>query len=562
MKKTLLIITLLIVTVAIKAQDVFYHIENKAVYEFIDEMCNEKLIVVNTAVKPYSRKTIAKALKEVNSKRSELNQRQQNELDFYLYQFALEMGNSSNPYSSKAKLNIFNKNSNFSSDIKTFGFAFNDSLFRVKINPIWGVRYISNENGSMTHTWGGLNGFAYIGNNFGIYANLRDNHSNQYMHLPGQFSQYPTGAYKFGVQNKTGLDYSEMRGGVTFGWKWGNIGLIKDNQEWGDNYNGANINSGNYPSISMIQLNLRPRKWVDFRYYHGWLVSEVVDSARSYTTANGDSRKVYRDKYIAGNILSFYFFKNLRLSMGNSIVYSDMNVNPGYLIPLNFFKSVDHSVNKGIDNQNSQMFLGLSSRLIKHTHFYCTYFIDEFSITRVGDKVRNNFTSFKIGGKVENWPIKNVAVTTEYTRTNPITFKHRVPSLTYATNRFGIGHYLMDNSDEIYLDLSVKPMRGLLFKAWYINARHGNDYEYSLTDEIRLDEKPVLKEFCWTSTRIGIKASYQFITNSFIELSYEMRNDQGFDLDGKTAQYYLNKFSPKMYHGKTNSITAQLNFYF
>lgn len=562
MKNYILLAFFITISTYAKSQDVFYHIENTAVYEFVDEMCNEKLIVVNTAVKPYSRKTISIALKEINTKRNQLNTRQQSELDFYLYQFALELGNYTNPYSEKARLNIFKKSKTFATDIKTFGFTYNDSLFKVKINPIWGARYISNENGTMTHTWGGLNGFAYIGNSFGISASLRDNFTTNLMHLPGQYSQYPVGAYKINVQDRKGADYSEMRGGVTFGWKWGNIGLIKDNQQWGDHYNGANINSGNYPSISMIQLNLRPRKWVDFRYYHGWLVSEVVDSASSYITANGDNRVVYRNKYIAGNILSFYFFKNLRLSMGNSIVYSDMNVNPGYLIPLNFFKSVDHSVNHGIDNQNSQMFLSLSSRLIKHTHFYCTYFIDEFSITRVGDETRNNFTSFKIGGKLDNWPINNVAFTTEYTRTNPITYKHRVPSLTYATNKFGMGHYLMDNSDEIYLDLSIKPIRGLQFKAWYIDARHGNDYEYSLDDIIKVDEKPVLKEFSWKSTRVGAKISYQFITNSFIELTYEIRNDRGFDLDGKTAKYYLDKFSPVMYRGKTNSFSAQLNFYF
>ncbi len=122
------------------------------------------------------------------------------------------------------------------------------------------------------------------------------------------------------------------------------VGLVKDQIQWGLNYNGANIFSGRTPSFPMIKLDLSPVKWFDFHYYHGWLVSEVVDSSRSYITSNGDYRAVYRNKFIAANIFTFKLWSYLHLSFGNSIIYSDNNVQLAYLIPVLFYKSVDHTL--------------------------------------------------------------------------------------------------------------------------------------------------------------------------------------------------------------------------
>ncbi len=59
-----------------------------------------------------------------------------------------------------------------------------------------------------------------------------------------------------------GTDWSEMQGGVTWSWKWGNIGMVKDRQQWGNNYNGANIFGGNNPTFVQLRLHLRPVKMV------------------------------------------------------------------------------------------------------------------------------------------------------------------------------------------------------------------------------------------------------------------------------------------------------------
>ncbi|MDZ7636074.1 MAG: hypothetical protein U5L72_17210 [Bacteroidales bacterium] len=51
-------------------------------------------------------------------------------------------------------------------------------------------------------------------------------------------------------------------------------------------------------------------------------------------------------------------------------------------MPIFFYKSVDHGLNSGIDNSNSQMFIDISSNNIRHLHLYGTLFIDELSTKR------------------------------------------------------------------------------------------------------------------------------------------------------------------------------------
>ncbi|MCT4644442.1 MAG: hypothetical protein N4A74_05590, partial [Carboxylicivirga sp.] len=72
------------------AQEVPYHISNQAVYDFIDELANKGVIDINTAIKPYSRMTIAKALEKANGHPA-LSKRQQNEVAFYLKDFNKEL---------------------------------------------------------------------------------------------------------------------------------------------------------------------------------------------------------------------------------------------------------------------------------------------------------------------------------------------------------------------------------------------------------------------------------------------------------------------------------------
>lgn len=560
MKIQIVILFIIVLCTNSLAQDIPVHIDHEAIYDFLDELANDKIIEINTVAKPYSRTFILEQLILAEKKQSAFSKRQLKELNYYLKIYALHKNIDYNPYSGSAKINIYNDNSNFNSGVDPLGLFYKDSLFTFSLKPIWGIRYYTNQIDPVRHTWGGAEAYGTIGKNWSVYFNLRDNYQTQILAFPQYFSQSEGGNYKINEGGREGGDYSEMRGGITYAWNWGSLGLVKDHLQWGNNYNGANIFSGRTPSFGMIKLHLAPAKWFDFNYYHGWLVSEVIDSSRSYYTSNGDWRGIYRDKYIAANIYTFKPFKNFYFSLGNSIIYSDVNPQIAYLIPFLFYKSIDHTINHGIDNQNSQMFGDFSFRMIKHLHIYGSMFIDDFSFTRINNDERQNFMGYKLGSKLSNWPLKNTYLTFEYTKTNPIVYKHRVPSTTFESNKFNLGHYLRDNSKEYYVNLGLKPLRGLKIEISYLNAKHGNEYQYTDGNEAEL--LPFMESVTWSNESYSLKILYEFISEAYLYFDFTASNIQGYDVDELPAQYYLDLYTPPCFQGKNNTLTIGFNIGF
>jgi hypothetical protein len=513
------------------AQEVYVHITNKEIYAFLDEMANIKIIELNSAVKPYSRMFIAKKLEEISQNSDKLNKRQSDELAFYLKDFNKELQPDKH----------FKK--------RFDAFYYKDSLFTFSINPILGGQYWSNNNGTDYHRWWGAEVFSYVGTHVGIYASLRDNHEDKKLSAPDYLNTRQGGVYK------EGNDYSEMRGGIVLSWKWGSFGLVKDHLEWGTNYHYPSIFSAKPPSIAQIKLNLKPVKWLEFNYYHGWLVSDVVDSSRSYTVYNSYGptyRIVYRNKYIAANMYTFKPMKNFYASIGNSIVYSDMNVHPAYLIPFLLFKSVDHTLNNTTNDagQNSQFYIDVSSRQIRHLHLYGTLFFDDVSISRWTDNGHLDYYSFNGGFQLSNL-IRNVFLTAEYFQSYPLVYKHYIPATNFESNNYNMGHYMQDNSRAVYLELALRPLRGLNVKLSYNFAEHGPDYDSLGTDRVEVTQL-FLKSVEWKDITYGISANYQILNDIYVfgEVYYNQITGD------------MQKYTAPFYYGNTTTWSVGVNYGF
>ncbi len=537
------------------SQEIPYHFNNTTIYDFLDELANLKLIELNSSVKPYSRKFIAVQLAEAFQLKNRLNKRQQKELDFYLKDFSKELeGFQTTDY----LLKKFIHKKKYAIPKRQDLFYYKDSLFSFTVNPILGINYFYNGNRTIRHRWSGAEFTATIGKHWGIYANLRDNYESEALETPTYFTQRTVARYKDSGIGKENGQFSEMRGGVTFAWNWGSIGLVKDHFMWGDNYNGANIFSGKTPSFALIKLNIKPIKWFEFNYVHGWLFSDVVDSNRIYHYGS-NTRQIFVDKFITANMFTLTPFRRLKLSFGNSIIYSDKDY-AAYWIPFLFYKSVDHSLNTMNGNgQNSQMFFNISSRQLKHVHLYISCFIDEISFRRMFDKNKqSNFVSYKVGFRISDFLVQNINVTTEFTHTNPLTYQHIIPSTTFESYKVNLGHYLSDNSQEIYFSLSYKPVSRLYMHISYTHAKHGNDYVYGAAPSTYPDipsfpwGAPFMKNVTWESKAISIKAQYQLFHDAYVFGEYLMSNTTG----------NVAKYTPAYLQGKQNIISFGLNFGF
>ncbi|SMO53027.1 Capsule assembly protein Wzi [Saccharicrinis carchari] len=525
---------------SIHAQLVPYHIDNEVVYDFIDELANKGVINLNSTVKPYSRMQIAHFLAQAQKSRV-LTSRQSQELNFYLKDFNKEL----------------HGNKDFRKRFDIFYHA--DSTFKFSGNIILGGRAYLNSNGFEQHRWNGAQFFATMGNKLAFYGSLRDNYESIPLANPEKLSQHRGAVYKKGENNK---DYSETRGGIVYSWQTGSIGLVKDHFTWGNNNNGAHIFAGNTPSFAHIKFSLKPVKWLEFNYLHGWLASEVEDSSASYNLHN-DTRRVFTNKYIAANLISVQPWEKLYFSFGNSIIYSDGNINAAYLIPFLFYKSVDHSYNgsRNSAGHNTQMFFDLSSRQINNTHLYTGLFIDEISIANMlNEDKHSNFISLKIGARVTDI-LPNLSAGVEYTHTKPFAYTHFIPSLTFQSNKYTLGHYLKDNADELFLMARYKPIRGLDIELSYIHCRKGEDHQKILEESGAIENLwgdgrtgyAFIQNLRYKKNALKLKAQYQFINDAYIYTEIE-----GYKLSGPDAMIY----TAAPYYGDNKMIVLGLNFGF
>jgi len=528
MKRLLLILLPVLLPGLLAAQIVYQDITNTNIYDFIDELASNKIITITSVIKPYPRELIAQKLQETSTpeNRAKLSKRQQKELDFYLRDYNLEL----KPNLSYITKNSFFKNKqNFRLPFNPLEFAYKDSIFTFVLRPILGVSYVRNENGSAYHRWNGAEVFGYVGKHFGFYASLRDNHENQLLTGPQMLNQEEGAVWK-PYPDGSG-DYSEMRGGLTWKWKWGDLAFVKDHFQWGDNYHGSNIMSGRTPSIPYLQYHMKPIDWLEFTWVQAWLVSEIPDTAKTYTLPTGARRVTYFNKYYASGMFTFKPLKGLDFSIGNSVVYCAEYMNPAYLSPFLFYFNYSYAEGdgkSGFYGKEVQTFINVSSNNIKYLHLYADIFVNQANTVGI---------SYKAGFRLSDMPLRNLSLTVEYTCNNGKAYASSLPTASYESNLYGLGSYLKENSMEIYTALCWKPIRGLRFDASWLMAKHG--------------EGSTLNSLDYNDREITLATKYEIINNAYVFIEYQRRQ-----VEGEV------RYIPKVYFGNTNSLVAGINIGF
>ncbi|MBQ9752175.1 MAG: hypothetical protein IJV81_05040 [Paludibacteraceae bacterium] len=577
------------------AQNIPVSLSYTKVYDFIDELIMDGVVTNQTAIRPYTRNQIADMLTQAQRADSLLSNRQQNELKFYLNEFALEndlMVDNFVQYTDRRTFSLSLADPQFS-------YKSLNNMFKMRIRPILGGDVMLSKKGAIVQRWWGAEIQMDIAKHLSIWGSLRDNSWNGNWlntdYFPSDYARINGARIHYGASQQTpalsnipgvqykeatyGGDFSDSKGGINLYSWWGSIGIQRENIRWGDSYHSSNILSGRNPAVPMITLQLTPCKWFQFDYFHAWLVSNVLDSTYYYleNTTNGNaSLKNYRpyNKFMAANMFTFTPIKHLSISLGNSIVYAEQSLQVAYLIPIAFYKSLDHLLTKGVrtQNQNSQVFASISVRPVNHLQLYGSFFLDEVKFSRFKlSEPENNPISYLVGFNWSGWPIDGLSLKGEFMRSYIACYTHSIDVLTWASNSYNMGHYMGDNAQSIYAELAYRPVRGLLLKLSYTNDMKYNSYSY-LRDNISetIAQKPF--DHCiYRNDEIRFDGIYEAHPNMYLRLSIGYNNAQGFDnlksdpLPSEyigTAQQYLDAFCPLYYQGKNLTISGSFSFGF
>ena len=607
--RSLLIICLLTLAVSTQAQSVPEALEFTEVYDFLDELATDGIIDLTEAIRPYSRVQIAAMLRCAQDKDSLLSRRQQDDLQFYMQDYALELDTLPvyQSYGHRHVTQWITPVSNLSLADPSLHILTPNKLFKMRLRPILGMDLYVSKKGAITKRWYGAEIQMDIAHHLSIWGSLRDN-SWSGQGVKGSKltygwvgdTPYPALNSLPGVQYKEadyGGDFSDSRGGIALYTWWGRIALERERLQWGDAQLSSTILSAHNPAVPMVTLQLTPCSWFQFDYFHAWLNSNVLDSTYYYQEryAEGETKTHYRpmNKFMAANMFTFKPIKYIHFSLGNSIVYSERNVQAAYFIPIAFFKSLDHLMTKGlgVENQNSQVFASITVRPTDHLRLYGTFYIDEFKLARLKPSNKeNNPVSYVVGFQWSGWPVNGLSLKGEFMRSYIATYTHSIQVLDYTSNTYNMGHYMGDNAQSLFLQLSYRPVRSLRLTLDYTQDTKYRKYDYvrkniagTRVENPIIAQKP-FSEKIWRNDELKFRAIYEVFNNCYAHVDFIYNNaraftptseriegeDRGWNADGTSRElageelktYYLNKFTPAFMQGKNFTAVMGLSFGF
>ena len=589
-------------------------LEYTEIYDFLDELATDGVIDLTEAVRPYNRGQIAAMLRTAEQKDSLLSRRQREDLQFYLQDYALECDTLPvyHSYGHRHVTQWITPVSNLSLADPSLHILTKDKIFKMRVRPILGMDLYASKKGFITKRWYGAEVQMDIAHHVSIWGSLRDNSwngsllSNTYfptssdklygarLTKPGYLNNLPGVQYK---EANYGGDFSDSRGGIALYTWWGRIAVERERLQWGDAQLSSTILSAHNPAVPMLTLQLTPCKWFQFDYFHAWLVSNVADSTYYYAERydEGVTKINYRpmNKFMAANMFTFKPIKYIHFSFGNSIVYAERNVQAAYFIPIAFYKSLDHLLTKGLgsENQNSQVFASITVRPTDHLRLYGTFYIDEFKLARLkSSNKEHNPIAYVVGFQWSGWPVNGLSLKGEFMRSYIATYTHSIKVLDYSSNTYNMGHYMGDNAQSIFVQLSYRPTRSLRLTLDYTQDTKYRKYDYvrryiaGTRIENPIIAQKLFSEKIWRNDEVKFRAVYEVFNNCYAHIDLIYNNaraysptsariegeDRGWNADGTSMNlsgeelktYYLNKFSPVYMQGANFTAVMGLSFGF
>lgn len=553
---SILVLSLFIGQSFVSAQTVYEPVDND-IYSFMNHLAQKGIIGFNDQVKPVPRRYIAQKLIEINVNSDKLTSWEKEEVSFYRREFGQEIDFIIPPVQLNNSKETPKPYLNYLGNDK-YGrlrlFSYSDSLFKLNISPVLGLSLGKNAGSKYTHTWSGIGLYGYIGNHIGLGFNYRDNsETGETIDRTKQFT--PVTGVIIAKSSSNNIQYSETHAIISADWSWGEISVGKDFMEWGYGESGKLVLSDKAPSFPFIRLDLHLTDWLSFNYFHAWLNSDVIDSASSYPTyissdPNQSTREIFKNKYLASHTIILTPVKGLDISLGESIIYSD-KLEIGYLIPINFFRLMDHYLSSANNNAggNAQFFLGLSSRNhLRNTHLYGTWFIDEFTVEGMFDKEkqRNQF-GFSLGGSLTDLPVDNLTVVLEYTKIFPFVYSHYIPTQLYTNSSYVLGDWMGNNADRVYASLNYHFIRGLQAAIWAQYVRKGESG--TPQEQYSQPQPPFLFGLRNNYTWFGLDVKYEITHEFFVRSSFRNLLTSNEMIDGIFSDVTSKQFLLSVYYG-------------
>jgi len=540
---------LILFSFPVNAQSV-YEPAGHSVYEFLSVIAQKGVINYKDEIRPLTRMQIAGYLNAINShEKNRLTGLQKRELEFYLNDFHHELSLVKSKADTSTGITFFPRDSG---NCRRF-FMYSDSLFHFYLSPVIGRTVGFKEGGFYERHWDGLSFYGTLGENIGFsFRFTNEGESGAHIDTSRRFTPDKGMVLLKTKIEKDRLVFDRIEAALSIDWDWGSFTIGKGNILLGyGTESGQLVLSDKAPFWPYIRLDVRPVDWLSFNYNHGWLSSDVIDSALSYPTDLPDkSRVIYRDKYLANHSIVVYPLDGLSILAGESIVYAD-KLKFAYLQPIMFCRPADDYLSGPAANDagdNAQIFLGISSRNhIPRTHIYGALFIDEINPNKIFSENHRNQLAFQVGASVVDFPSNNLDLMVEYVRLNPFVYQHYIDTQTYQNGGYTLGHWINHNADMLSAALNYRIIRGLKAHLWWRFIRKGE--EGTAEQQYSVPQPPFLFGLKTNYSQYGLDVRYEVFHDFHLRLQAEFLREEREQEDGGFISKYRQNYYFTVYYG-------------
>jgi hypothetical protein len=441
----------LLLSALVYSQGIFEPV-NSEVYDFLERQSLNGNIFFSNEIKPVTRIEIARLLIQIEEKYSNLTSLDKELLKFYKIDFSHEIhlisiqsSANSEPDSAKPSFFILDKNSR----LRLFEYAGNDFSFFA--DPMLSLSLESIAGEKLTVRRNGLTAYGYVLDNWSYNLGFYDNEESG-KNLDVNKVLTPERGTSVTKLKEDAFEYDVVNASIGYYWNTGSLVLGKEYFKFGNGRTGNIILSDKAPSFPFIRFDIYPTDWLRFFYFHGFLVSNVIDSSK-IRSSSVDGRTSTADvpKFMAYHSISFYPGANISLTLGESMVYSEY-FQPIYLIPVMFFRVADHYLSRGNESStgNAQIFADASyTNTVIKSKFYGSLFIDELSFNSIFEGGNLSALGYTVGVETRDLVFNNSSFAIEYSRLNPFVYMNSVDAQTYANDSYESGHWIGSNGDII-----------------------------------------------------------------------------------------------------------------
>jgi hypothetical protein len=210
-----------------------------------------------------------------------------------------------------------------------------------------------------------------------------------------------------------------------------------------------------------VGLNAGP---FSFSHLHGAILPDIDKSVRG-------AGALIPSRYVAAHLLTLRVARWMRVSLGESVIYSGRPFEIGYLNPFAFLRSQEHTQR---DRDNANMYASLAAAPFRGLLLEAELMLDDLRFSRIGEGYWANKTAVRVAASARAVLAQPLDFGLSYTRLEPYMYTHFSETNRYTHDVAPLaGGGLPPNSHLVLLTAGYHPLPNLGLRASFGLGEHG-----------------------------------------------------------------------------------------